>query len=516
MLQLQSVSKSFGGVHALKRVDLEIHPGQVVGLIGENGAGKTTLIKILSGVVRPDEGNLIWKGEPRLFHSPHEALRAGIATIHQELAFCSTLTVAENLLLGHPWPRHPWGAVRWNSLFHQADRMIRDFGIEIPSRRFFHQLSPVQKQEIAIIRALSEEQSLLILDEPTASLSEPEVKRLFQHLANLQARGVGILYVSHRLDEIMHLTQQVAVLRDGVKVAEYPTKDADVPRMIRDMVGRPVEQVFARSRQVSPGPPMLELDRLARRPFFHDVTLHLRAGEIVGLAGLVGAGRSELARALYGLYPLDGGKIRLNGADWTPSSPRHALDSGIIYLPEERKRHGLVLEHSVRDNISIGFNDRLSRVGLVRGQMEYRQVAEALQRYRVRAGSSGQPVGTLSGGNQQKTLLARWLERDPDILILDEPTRGVDVGAKVEIHRIMDELAGQGRAILLISSDLPEILGMSDRLYVMHAGRITAELAGEGMTQENVLTAASGLPLKSSGAGSISNSNFHFGPEFIG
>ena len=493
LLQLRAVEKSFVGTRALKPLNLSLVEGEVLGLIGENGAGKSTLIKLLSGVHSPDAGTIEWQGRSVHFSSPHDAINAGIATIHQELAYCGHLTVAENLLLGEPWPRHRWGGVDWTLLHARAATQLARCHLEIPTTRTFSDLTAAQKQEVAIARALNRDARLLILDEPTASLSAPEVERLFAHLNRLRAQGVAILYVSHRLDEILNLTNRVAVLRDGKLVASYPTHEATVSRMVKDMVGRPLEQVYPRSRSCRKAAPLLELEGATREGMFENISFQLHAGEILGLAGLVGAGRSELARAIYGLYPCDSGTMRLKGNPWSPRSPDESLAAGMVYLPEERKRQSLVLDHSVSDTISIGFSDLFTRWGMIRAQEEQSAIAIAMRTYDVRAKTVTQPIGTLSGGNQQKAILARWLERKPDIILLDEPTRGVDVGAKAEIHQLIDKLAGSGRAVLLISSDLPEVLSMSDRILVMHHGSIAAELHGDAMTQENVMLAASGL-----------------------
>lgn len=467
--------------------------GEILGLIGENGAGKSTLIKVLSGVHSPDGGNVFWNGDAVRLDSPSVALNAGIATIHQELAYFGQLSVAENLLMGNRWPRHWWGGVDWGELHANARAQLDRFELAISTQDTFSELGAAKRQEIAIARALSQRSKLLILDEPTASLTEPEVDRLFSHLQRLRQEGVAILYVSHRLDEILRLTDRVAVLRDGELVAMGRTSETNLGQLVRDMVGRTLDQIYPRTRPNKFGEPLLELDGVGRDGMLDRISFKAHAGEILGFAGLVGAGRSELGRAIYGLYPIDRGTMRLRGKPWQPSGPHEALRERLVYLPEERKRQGLVLEHSTRDSISIGFSELISRFGLINGREESSRVQAAMGRYGIRARNAEQEVGTLSGGNQQKTLLARWLERDPSVIILDEPTRGVDVAAKAEIHSLIDRLAGKGNAVILISSDLPEVLGMSDGIMVMHRGAISAELRGKAMTQENVIRAASGI-----------------------
>lgn len=497
VLQLQGVAKGYGEIQALKPITFALSAGEVLGLVGENGAGKSTLLKVLSGVHPHDVGRLLWQGREMRFGSPFAALQAGIATIHQELAYCSQLSVAENLLLGEPWPRRVWGGVDWKQLHALAAERLARFELPLSTTLLFHQLSPAQRQEVAIVRALAQKSRLLILDEPTASFTEPEVRRLFDRLQKLPAAGIAIIYVSHRLDEILHLTDRILVLRDGEAVASYPASEATVPRIVKDMVGRPLDQVYPRTRGAAGGSPVFSARSASSAGKFQDISFDLRAGEILGVAGLVGAGRSELARAVYGLAPCDQGRMELFGKPWLPQHPRQALAAELVYLPEERKRQGFVLEHSVSESISIGFTDLLCSWHGIDSTLESRQVAQAMQTCDVRAESPDQPVGTLSGGNQQKALLSRWLARDPQMIILDEPTRGVDVGAKAQIHGWMDHLAATGKAILLISSDLPELLGMSDRVLVLHQGRITAELGPGEMTQERVLLAASGLTAQS-------------------
>jgi len=493
LIELKQLAKSFGGVPAIAGIDLAVDAGQIVGLVGENGAGKSTVIKLLSGVYAPDRGSIKIAGHPVQFASPRDALDAGVTTIHQELTGFDHLSIAENMLMGEAWPRKRWGGVDWSSVYAESGRRLSNFGISLDAHRALGEMTAAEKQEIAIAGALARNARLVILDEPTASLTEPEVKRLFVHLRRLRSQGVTILYVSHRLDEIFALTDRIVVLRDGSVVAHHATGEIDPRRLVHDMVGRSLDQISPKTRTMSSGPAALELLGVSRAGMFQGVNLTVHAGEIVGLAGLVGAGRSELARAVYGLYSIEEGSMRLCGRPWQPTHPRESVRAGLVYIPEERKRQGLVLEHSLADAIGIGISDRLARFGLVPPKSQDRRVREAIGRYDIRASGADQAVATLSGGNQQKALLARWLERDPEVILLDEPTRGVDVGAKSQIHSLVDRLAAAGKAILLISSDLGEVIGMSDRIFVMNRGTIETELTGEEMTEHNVVLASSGL-----------------------
>ncbi|MAT14006.1 MAG: D-xylose ABC transporter ATP-binding protein [Planctomyces sp.] len=493
LLRLERLTKSFGNHVALKPLSLALNRGKILGLVGENGAGKSTLIKLLSGLYQPSGGEIFVDGQAVQFPSARDALDLGIATIHQELEYAAHLTVAENMLLGEDWPRTPWLATDWHAVHAIARQRLESFGISIPTDIQFESLSAVQKQEVAIANALARKAKLLILDEPSAALTEPEIKRLFGHLTRLREEGVSMIYVSHRLDEIFTLTDEVAILRDGSLIEHGSTRGITAERMVAQMVGRDLEQVFPHRKQRLLGQPLLELEDVSRAGMFHNISFTLHAGEIVGLAGLVGAGRSELARAIYGLYPIESGTMHYLGKPWRPRSAQQAVETGLVYIPEERKRQALVLDHSLRESISIGFANLISRFGFISTRQEKAKVDSVLKTYDVRSSGPDQSIGQLSGGNQQKAILGRWFERNPEVIILDEPTRGIDIGAKAQIHKLVEELADQGKAILLISSDLPEILSMSDRVLVMNRGRIETELIGDEKTEHNVVLAASGL-----------------------
>lgn len=480
----------------MREVSFYLQAGEQLGLIGENGAGKSTLIKLLSGVHRPDSGEMLWQGRPAAFQNPLQAMQAGIATIHQELFYFEKLTVAENLLMGDPWPRRSWGAVAWPELYAEAARRLEVCGLNLDPATPFHRLSTAQRQELAIARSLAKDSKLLILDEPTASLTQPEVARLGKHLERLRARGVAMIYVSHRLEEILQFTERVCVLRDGVLVTQYRTRETDIPAMVRAMVGRELirsEHKVTRTVSDSKAELLLEVRDLACEPYFREISFTVAPGEILGLGGLVGAGRSKLARAIFGMHRPTSGTMTLAGEKYCPGHPAEAIDRGVVYIPEERKRQGFVLQHSIASAISIGFRKKISSLGWIHRQRESGTVANLVSIFGIRIRSVRQPVGTLSGGNQQKALLARSLQTPPRLAILDEPTRGVDVGAKAEIQKFIQQLAARGTAILLISSDLPELIAVSSRILVLHHGRVTSCFDSASATQEQVLLAASGL-----------------------
>jgi rhamnose transport system ATP-binding protein len=491
VLTLDNIAKSFPGVQALRGVSFDVRPGEVHALLGENGAGKSTLIKIMSGVYQADAGRMLLGGRPIRLSSPSAARQAGIATIYQELLLFPELTVAENLFMGHA-PRTRWGALDWSAMRAEARRLFNELDItDLDADQVVGSLSVGNRQRVEILRALSQDARILIMDEPTAALTEHDVTRLFSIVRRLRDRGVSIVYISHRMEEIFTIADRVTVLRDGEYVATKAISQTDHADLIQMMVGRRIESLFPKV-EVTPGQPVLELRGLSRPPVTHGVSLTVRAGEIVGLAGLVGSGRSELAQAIFGVTPATGGSILIEGKAAQVRSVAEARRLGIAYVPEDRAMQGLVRPMSVRENASLAVLSDLARLGFIDRAAESRLAAEIVQRFGVRTAGIEQVAGRLSGGNQQKIVLGKWLATRPKVLILDEPTRGIDVGAKAEIHRLMGELANRGMAILMISSELPEVLGMSDRILVMREGRIVAEFPRAGLTQQMVAAAMMG------------------------
>ncbi|MGI8911736.1 MAG: sugar ABC transporter ATP-binding protein [Rubrobacteraceae bacterium] len=490
IFSLEGVTKRFGGVVAVEGVDFELRQGEVHALVGENGAGKSTLMKIANGLYAPDEGTLEVGGETVSFSSPRDAEEAGIAMIPQELDLFPELSVAENLFVGRKRPRKGWGGLDWEAMRGEARKRLDSLGVGIDVTSNVKRLSTANQQVVAIARALVGEARAVIMDEPTSSLTGREVRQLFGIIEDLTAGGVGVVYISHRLEEIFAISDRVTVLRDGHHIKTAPASDLDAERLVRLMVGRPLNELFTRSES-SPGEVALEVRGLTRGGEFEDVDLTLRRGEILGLAGLVGAGRTELAQSIFGIRPAESGEVLVGGVEVRIRSPRAAMDRGIFYVPEERRSQGLILPFSIKNNITLSILDRISRFGFV--PRSERQTADRFAKeLSIRGAKVSDPVGRLSGGNQQKVVVAKSLAREPSILLLDEPTRGVDVGAKSEIYRLMDSLAKEGKAVLLISSELEEVLSMADRVLVMREGHISGEFDREEATQENVMTAATG------------------------
>lgn len=502
ILKLAGIRKSFGGVQALCDVSFELLPGEVHALVGENGAGKSTLVKIITGAHQPDAGTMDFAGRAVSDLDPQRARGLGIAAIYQQPALFPDLSVAENIAFGLE-PAHFWRRVRWQARRARAAQVLEQVGARIDPDVEAGRLTMPQQQLVEIAKAVSVEARVLILDEPTSSLSDSETEHLFSVIRRLKSDGVGMIYISHRLDELPQIADRVTALRDGRLVGTARVADTSRNDLIRMMVGRELSAVFPKT-SVAAGDPLLDVQALScHAEGVHEINLTVRAGEIVGLAGLVGAGRTELARVLFGLSPADSGKVGFRGKRVTIDSPQTATDLGIAYVPEDRRRHGVILDLSVAANASLARLPRLSRRGLMDFDAERQLASDFVGRLGVKTPSIDTLVGQLSGGNQQKVALARWLATNPSLLILDEPTQGIDVGSKAEIHRFMCELAARGLGILMISSDLPEILGMSDRIVVMHAGTIAGELSRTEATQERVLELALGHVADHFGAGGL-------------
>lgn len=498
IIEADRIDKRFPGVHALDDVSLTVFPGEVTAVVGENGAGKSTLMKILAGAQLPDQGTIRVDGQPITIESPRVAQQLGIITIYQELSLIDALSVGENIFLGD-LPTHPGGdwRVDWPKLWGRSSELLERVGLRIRPQTLVRNLSVAQKQMVEIARALARNVRVLILDEPTSSLTDRETERLFEIIALLKSRGVGIIYISHRLEEVFRIAQRVTVLRDGKVVGSMPVEETSEEALVRMMVGRDLSRLFAQARQ-SEAPVRLEVHGLSRRGVLHDISFAVRGGEVVGLAGLVGAGRTELARCIFGADPLHSGEILLDGTPVTIRTPGDAVDLGIALVPEDRKLQALILGMGVRENLTLPVLDRLGSPFIPSRSREKALVGDFIKSLRIRTPHMEQRVSALSGGNQQKVVLARWLATHPKVLILDEPTRGIDVGAKAEVHALIARLAEEGVAILMISSELPEILGMSHRILVMRSGRIVADIPRADATEETILAAATGQTLASS------------------
>ncbi len=489
VLEMDRVCKAFGATQALDDVSIALHRGEIHALLGENGAGKSTLIKIFTGIQQPDSGEVRIDGSPVSVASPQDAQRLGVAAIYQEPMIFPDLSVAENIFIGH---RDRGKVVDRRRMEREAADVLARLDMRLDVADPARGLTLAEQQTVEIAKALSLDVRVLIMDEPTASLSAHEVRRLFRIVETLRRQGVAILFISHRMEEVFEIADRVTILRDGRWISTTPRAELTPAMAIRQMVGREVKELFRRQRR-EPGPVRLAVRSLSREGVFEDVSFELRAGEVLGFAGLVGARRTDVGLALFGIAPADSGDITLDGQTVAISNPREAMARGIAYSTEDRRQLGLVMPLSIAANISLPSLPRfLSPRGLVRRAAE-RAAAEAFrQRLSIRAPSVETPTAALSGGNQQKVVISKWLETRPNVLILDEPTRGIDVGAKVEVHQLVDDLAAEGMAIILISSDLPEVLAMSDRILVMREGRQMAIFEHGEATQERVLSAAMG------------------------
>ena len=491
LLRVEGVTKRFPGVVALSGVDLELRSGEVLALIGENGAGKSTLMKILAGVQSPDEGRLLLEGEPVSVDSVRRATELGIALIHQELNLCDNLSVAENLFLGREPSR--LGFVDRARMRSEAARWLARVGLEVDPGRLVSSLSVGQQQLLEIAKALSTDARIVIMDEPTSSLSQAEAQRLFGVVEQLRSEGHCVVYISHRLSEVLELADRIVVLRDGERVGELDREQASHDAMVRMMVGRDVEEFYVR-RPHPIGETVLRVEGLETQRFpGRRIDLELRRGEIVGLAGLVGAGRSELLRAIFGADQALGGRVTIGEQVLPLGDVGRTAARGIAFVPEERKADGLLLEAGVSENLSIASLDALQRFGFLQLGKERDRNRELVDELGIKTPSLEQPVRFLSGGNQQKVVLGKWLVREPRVLLLDEPTRGIDIGAKQEIYARMEALAEAGMGILFVSSDMAEVLGMADRVVVMHEGRISGELLRDELSEEAVMSLMAGL-----------------------
>ena len=491
LLALEHAEKSFGAVRALIDGDIDLYGGEVHGLVGENGAGKSTLVKILAGVHHPDAGRLVLDGEETIFDNAKQSQAAGIAIIFQEPTLFPDLSVAENIFVGVQ-PLKRFRRIDGRRMRREAAAVFEQLGVRIDPDRVARGLSIADQQLVEIAKALTTNARVIVMDEPTAALTTTEVERLFRIVETLRARGNAVLFVSHRLEEIFAICQRVTVMRDGRHVLTKPTEELTVQSIIRAMVGRDMDALFPKV-QSEPGPVVLSVERLTREGVFTDVSFDVRSGEIVALAGLVGAGRSEVARAVFGIDRWDAGSVQIDGRRLPPASPTAAMAAGIGLVPEDRRQQGLVMDFSIERNIALASLDTVRRGGLIPRGAERRFARDWAMRLQLKYGRLTNPVWTLSGGNQQKVVLAKWLARRPKLLIVDEPTRGIDVGTKAEVHRLLSELAAQGVAVLMISSELPEVLGMADRIVVLFEGRVTREFARAEADEDSIMRAATGV-----------------------
>ncbi|WP_329047135.1 sugar ABC transporter ATP-binding protein [Amycolatopsis sp. NBC_01488] len=490
LLEVRGVTKSFGAVAAVDGVSFGLYPGEAHALVGENGAGKSTIVKMLAGVHKPDDGTLLLDGQPVEFGSPADAKAAGIAVIYQEPTLFPDLSVAENIVMGRH-PRKGLGRIDRAAIRAEAERLFTRLGVRIDPARPARGLSIADQQIVEIAKALSADARVLVMDEPTAALSRVEVDRLFGVARALREEGAAIMFISHRFEEITELCQRVTIMRDGKHVSTDLVDDVTVDDMVKRMVGRDLDALFPK-QDVEPGAVVLEVEGLAREGVFRDISFSVRAGEIVAFAGLVGSGRSEVVQAVFGVDERDAGVVKVSGKKLKAHSSRAAMAAGMALVPEDRRQQGLIMDLSIERNVTLPRSRALSKLGFLTGASERQEARRWTERLRTKYRRLADPVGTLSGGNQQKVVLAKWLAMAPKVLIVDEPTRGIDVGTKAEVHRLMSALAAEGVAIVMVSSELPEVLGMADRVLVMREGRLVAELPRADATEDAVMFAAMG------------------------
>lgn len=490
LLEMKGITKEFPGVKALKGVDFFLEAGEIHALLGENGAGKSTLMKVLSGVYMKDAGVIELAGHAIEIANPSHAQSLGIGIIHQELNLVPELTVMENVFLGRE-PVMALGFIEWKSMRSRTQEILTRLGSNIAPDAIVSELSIGEQQMVEIAKALSYETKILIMDEPTAALTGRETEHLFSIIRQLAAAGVGIVYISHRMEELFALSNRITVMRDGAYVGTVKTTETTFDQLVKMMVGREMTVRFP--KEIAPiGSEVLKVENMSRKGVLQDISFTVRAGEVVGVAGLMGAGRTEMARAIFGADPIDGGAITVAGKKVSITSPADAIEAGIGLITEDRKHQGLVLSLSVGENITMAALDTVSNNTFVSSAAEQQLVSRQIENLKIRTPGAEQLVKNLSGGNQQKVVIAKWLVTNPKVLIMDEPTRGVDVGAKAEIYQIMNMLTASGVGILMISSELPEILGMSDRVMVMHQGQLMADMPVDGATQEKIMAYAAG------------------------
>lgn len=497
ILQLSEIEKAFPGVKALDKASLNVYPGRVMALMGENGAGKSTLMKVLTGIYLKDAGSMSYRGQPAAFQGPRDSQQAGISIIHQELNLIPELTIAENIFLGRE-PTGPFGRIQWRRMYDEADQLLARLNVKHSAKTLLCDLSLGEQQMVEIAKAISFESSVIIMDEPTDALTDTETASLFQVIRELRDQGCGIVYISHRLKEIFDICDDITVLRDGKFIGECPVAETTQDRLIEMMVGRKLEEQYPRIA-VTHGETCLEVIGLTGSGV-HDVSFSLKRGEILGVSGLMGAGRTELMKVIYGALPSERGVINLNGKTINPVSPQDGLLNGIAYISEDRKGDGLVLGLSVKENMSLCALDQLSQGMQIRHSDEVMAVDDFIRLFNIKTPGRDQIIGNLSGGNQQKVAIAKGLMTKPKVLILDEPTRGVDVGAKKEIYQLINQFKADGMSIILVSSDMPEVLGMSDRILVMHEGRICGEFDAKDADQEKLLACAVGKTINEEAA----------------
>lgn len=493
ILEMRAISKRFDATQALDNVSLKLYKGEVHALLGENGAGKSTLIKIMTGIHQPDTGEILLNGQPIHIGNSAQAQEHGIAAIYQEPLVFPDLNVAENIFISH---QGRGTVVNWRKMYRDAEDILKKLGVSLDVRKQARGLTLAAQQTVEIAKALSLRTRVLIMDEPTASLSAHEVEQLFRLVRNLRDQGVAILFISHRMDEVFEISDRITIFRDGEFISSAPTEEVTPQSAIRDMVGRDMESFFVKEA-VPIKDVVLSVKNLGKQGVFSGLSFDIRHGEVLGFAGLVGAGRTDVALALFGVAPADEGEIIFEGQSLKIQSPQQATQMGIAYVPEDRRQHGLVMPMAIAANITLPTLQRyLTRLGLIK-RWEEESVAESFrQKLTIRTESVRSPASKLSGGNQQKVVLSKWLNTQPKLLILDEPTRGIDVGAKAEVHHMINELAKQGLAILMISSDLPEVLAMSDRILVMREGQQMGIFSREEATQETIMTAAMGQAME--------------------